>query len=428
MHRNLRTLRGPLAVGLAVGITTSLLPIGVASQEVVCAPLVTVTPAVPAGGASGSITQPGPAPGSPQACWTWSMQAYTMNADANEIVVVGDAVVTVAHGSEVVALEAASGEERWLHDIADVDYGTINGLTAGEDVVYVGGIDGLDALAVADGTPRWRYEVDNTESPNPGWGGFFHPAPVAGSVFGTTRVDAADGTSSITLVALDAATGTPRWSVPLTTESADPVASDGTIVVASYVRFGDDELRWPNLGAFDAATGASLWVREIRDIEQWPTTRPVMTASHAFLGSQNGDIAAYGLADGKRAWKSNVGRNVGSIMVAGSTLYATSGSSELHALNVKNGKRRWKKALKEAYFATGVTPAVVEGGPLVMFASKLDTSGQLYALDPTNGKQVWRTDAGPVGADSGSPVVAGGRIVLMLNSSEAANVMSFGSP
>jgi outer membrane protein assembly factor BamB len=63
-----------------------------------------------------------------------------------------------------------------------------------------------------------------------------------------------------------------------------------------------------------------------------------------------------------------------------------------------------------------------------MFAVSYDVPGQLYALDPKNGKRLWRTDAGPAGGESGSPIVAGGRIVVVLKSSESSDVVSFGLP
>ncbi|MET0772252.1 MAG: PQQ-binding-like beta-propeller repeat protein, partial [Candidatus Limnocylindrales bacterium] len=277
MRRDIRTFRGWLALGMALGLAAPLLPTSVSSQSAACAaPVIATAPAIPAGGASGSMTQPGPSPESPQACWTWSMPAYTMSADENEIVAVGDAVVTVAHDPELVALDAASGAERWRYAMTDDGSGTVHGLSAAGDVVYAGGPEGLDAISIADGTLLWRYAVDNATSQNPAWGGFLDPVAVGGSIYGTTRVDAADGTSSFTLVAVDAASGVARWATPISTEGADPVASDGTVVAVQFMTLRDD-LRWPNLGLFDATTGAPLWAHEIRDLERWPTTRPIIT-------------------------------------------------------------------------------------------------------------------------------------------------------
>jgi outer membrane protein assembly factor BamB len=400
---------------------------GVAQEAACVAPTIGTVPALPAGGASGSVAQPGPAPEAPQACWTWSMDAYTMNADANEIVAVGDTIVTVAHDPELVALDAATGTERWRYPTSEEDYATVHGLAAAEGVVYAGGMEGLDAIDVTDGTLAWRYEVENTESPNPAWGGFFDPAVVGGSVYGTTRVDAADGTSSYSLVALDAASGTPRWSVPISTEGADPVATDGATVALTYITLVDG-VRWPDLGAFDAATGSPLWVHEIRDVERWPSTRTILTDSLVHLGSQNGDVIALSSADGAGAWRHSVGYTSEAMTAGNGMLFVISGG-EIHALSATSGKERWHKAPRSPYYlASETVPAVVDGGPLIMFGASNDASGQLVALDPRTGKQQWRTDAGASAADPGSPIVTGGRVVLTLGSSEVATVMSFGTP
>jgi serine/threonine-protein kinase len=355
------------------------------------------------------------------------MDAYTMNADANEIVAVGDVIVTVAHDPELVALDATTGTERWRYATSAEDYATVHGLAAAEGVVFAGGMEGLDAIDVVDGTLLWRYPVDNSASADPGWGGFLDPAVVGGAVYGTTRVDATDGTSSYTLVALDATTGALRWSVPISTESADPVASDGTVVALSYLTLVDG-VRWPDLGAFDAVTGAPLWVHEIRDVERWPSTRTIVADGRVFLGSQNGEVIALGSTDGKRAWRKSVGYSSEG-MTAGNGMLFVISAGEIHALAARSGKERWHKAPSSpSYLAPETLPALVDGGPLILFAASNDASGQLSALDPKSGKRLWRTDAGPTAASPGSPVVAGGRIVLTLGSSEAATVMSFGAP
>lgn len=434
MRGDLRTMRGGLAVGVVLGLAGGLLPIGAASQSVTCAaPGVAAVPAIPAGGASGAITQPGPAPEAPQACWTWSMPAHTMSADENELVAVGDVIVTVAHDPELVALDAASGAERWRHTLTDSDSGTVHGLSAADGVVYAGGPEGLDAISAIDGSLLWRYQVDNPASENPQWGGFLDPAAVGGSVYGTTRTDTADGASSLTLVAVDAASGVARWEVPVSTEAVEgPIATDGTVVAVQYLTLKDD-LRWPNLGLFDAATGASLWAHEI-DLEAWGITRPIIAGSVVVYGAQNGDVVAYHIADGKRAWRRSVGYRSGVLTAASGTVFVNT-SSEIHALNAKNGKPRWHKAPPSGSFIVGGTlpgegtvPALVDDGPLVMFAASNDAPDQVYALDPGNGKRLWRIDAGPVGARSGSPIVTGGRIVLVLKSSESSDVVSFGLP
>jgi outer membrane protein assembly factor BamB len=228
------------------------------------------------------------------------------------------------------------------------------------------------------------------------------------------------------LVALDAATGIVRWSVPVSTDTADPVASDGSVVALTYITLVDG-VRWPDLGVFDAATGAPLWVRKIRDVEQWPTTQPVVTEAFVYLGAQNGDVVALDKVDGKRAWRRNVGNFLDGIEGAGATILATAGQ-ELYALNATTGKQRWRWASKSTTMSPRTMPGVAQDAPIVLFAAAPGEDGRLIALDPGTGKPAWRTDAGPSDFNAGSPVLAGGRIVMVLNSSDAASVVSFGTP
>ncbi len=414
-----------LAATLALGLGAS--PV-VSAQDGTCAPPTLPMPVVvPGGDASGALGQPGPAPDSPQACWTWSMDAYTMNAETNEILAVGDLVVTVAHDPTVVALDATDGTERWQYDVSDEDYGGVNGLAAGDGAVYAGGIAGLTAIEATDGSERWLYPVDNPDSANPQWGGFFTPTAVAGTVYGATRVDDAAGASSYKLVALDAATGTERWAIPISTEQVGVPASDGTLVVVEFYTLEDD-LRWPNLGAFDAATGESRWVSEIRDVERWPTTRPVVTADLVYLGSQNGEVVARSTTDGSRVWRVDLGAVLDTLTIEDGTLYATTSDSVLHALNAKTGKKRWNAKPKLGSMSSAAVPAVVQDGPIVVAASDDDAVGSLYAVDRKTGKQVWRVDTGPVGTGFTSPIVAGGRIALGMHDASGDRVVSFGTP
>jgi outer membrane protein assembly factor BamB len=356
------------------------------------------------------------------------MDAYTMNADDNDILAVGDIVVTVAHDPTVIALDAADGTERWQYRVSDEDYGGVNGLAAGDGAVYAGGIHGLVALEATDGSVRWEYVVDGPDSPNPQWGGFFSPVAIGGSVYGATRVDDVAGKSTFQLVALDAATGAERWALPLSSEQMGAPVSDGTLVVVEYYTLEDD-LRWPNLGAFDALTGESRWVAEIRDVEKWPTSRPVVTADLVYLGDQSGDVVARSAIDGSREWRTNVGANVETLTAVDGTVYVTTPLSEVHALNANTGKKRWHAKPKgEARITSAAMPAVVQDGPVIVGAADHDGGAWLYAFDPKKGKQLWRVDSGPSGSGFMAPIVSGGRVVVGMHDPSGSRVVSFGTP
>ena len=429
MPRMVRAVETRIALGLAVALAWSLATTtGGTAQDVTCAaPTLSATVAMPGGDAAGATAQPGPAPDSPGPCWTWSIDGYTGNPDERDIVAVGDVVVTVGRGPTVIALDATDGSERWSYPVTNDASLRVTGLTAADGVVYAAGPNGLSALGPNDGSVRWEYVVEKPDGPYSQGGGFYSPAAVGGLVYGVTRIDDAAGNSSYSLVAVDAATGAERWALPPSTSEIDPPASDGSLVAAVFYTMEDD-LRWPNLGAFDAATGASRWVSEIRDVEQWPTSRPVVTQDLVYLGSQNGDIVARSAADGSREWRTNIDfSSVESITVADGNLYAMN-SKALRALNAKNGKMRWEATPKVGFLNPRVTPAAVQGGPVIVGAQDYDAPGWLYAFDPKKGKQLWRVETGPSSSRLLSPIVSGGRVVLHMPDPSGSRVVSFGTP
>ncbi len=169
---------------------------------------------------------------------------------ASSPLVVGDAVI-VATAGKLVAYNIATGEPRWFGPDGGVSYSspllmTIDGI---EQILLLGDT-GATSVAVADGTPLWKYE----------WKGYpiVQPALVAEG-----DVNAGDGGI---LIAVSDSSGTRRLAV---------------------------------------AHGANGWTVE----ERWTSAalKPyfndfVVHHGHAF-GFDGGILACIDLKDGKRSWK-----------------------------------------------------------------------------------------------------------------------------
>jgi outer membrane protein assembly factor BamB len=180
------------------------------------------------------------------------------------------------------------------------------------------------------------------------------------------------------VLALDAATGEPRWSAP--TGTSEPPS--GGLALAGARLFAS--LGFTAAGtlmlALDAASGRVLW-------------------------SLDGPTYFYGPPN-----------------VAGGVVYATGGDSKIWALDAASGRVRWRSYVTRTAAATG--PVAVAGG-LVYVAGGPDNDGVLLAKDVGNGVNRWKAfpdrDGGR-GRLLGSPSVRGGRVLV---ATEEGSVLAY---
>jgi outer membrane protein assembly factor BamB len=151
----------------------------------------------------------------------WSLAGFFDGSPA-----VVDGLVLADAGSELLAVEAATGRLRWRFSDAPTDpdlaASLVSTVTAGGGAAYVVARDGapepavtrLYAVELADGSERWRRRVGP---------GYSHAPAVAGGAVHlvTTREGEA------TLVAVSTADGSVRWRVPLGAGGAPPAAREG---------------------------------------------------------------------------------------------------------------------------------------------------------------------------------------------------------
>jgi outer membrane protein assembly factor BamB len=211
------------------------------------------------------------------------------------------------------------------------------------------------------------------------------------------------------LRALDAATGTVRWSwspdhagMPNCWMYFSPTIADGRVYQAYSVTSGT----W--LACLDAQTGR----------EHWRTAQPVGRnwVSHA-SPAISGDLVTYASAyanligldrhDGRLLWQTALGAGLGvhaKPVVAGGLIYLACRGDQLVAVEPTNGDVAWRYTSpgesSHPSAATGATPAVADG---MIYAGFAD--GHVTAISLTDGEPLWsyRTE-GPVNS---SPAVSG---------------------
>lgn len=246
--------------------------------------------------------------------------------------------------------------------------------TIADGRVYAAAVEGgVRAFDLQSGATLWHYASDLPLSGGPGAGD------------GVVAVGSLEGD----VIALDAATGAQRWSAKIKNEViAAPAVGQGMVVV-----HGNDG----SVTAFDIASGDQRW--------NWNIEQPSLSVRGssgitlgpglAFVGNDNGTIAALSLSDGRVLWQQQVssadGRSEldrmadvdGAPVLDGAVLFATSYKGETVAIEGPSGRVMW---------------AADQGGSGVAgVASNLvvvsDQAGQVHGLDKASGGGMWQQNA-----------------------------------
>ncbi|WP_257298076.1 PQQ-binding-like beta-propeller repeat protein [Haloarchaeobius sp. FL176] len=182
--------------------------------------------------------------------------------------------------STVHALDAQSGDERWVFDEPQepVDASPV----AADGTVYAASLDySLYAIDAASGEERWRFD----EPGNDGFGG----APV---VVDDTVYARSWGTN---LHALEAATGSKRW-----TFSELPGPSDAAPTVVDGVAYVDQY-------AVDTTTGEAEWEFET-SADNFST--PTVFRGTVYVGATDGRLYAVDAGSGGIEWTYDTGSEI----------------------------------------------------------------------------------------------------------------------
>ena len=345
----------------------------------------------------------------------------------------------------IVALDATNGHLLWQHKQANLLSGvaTVGPLlqpTVQDGLVYVptsyrdlskvfSYYAELAALDLATGQDRWRHEIAAPQDANTGVSTMpaaAHGVVYLSSVTFETPVNGQTPTLHGFVEALDSHTGSVRWSTTLTHSSSAPVVADGRVVVLS----GD------KLVALDPNDGAVKWTfappgGSFVDLHSGIppiTTDFVVTGDPAPLVAQHlvmveateSDAAGHGLgatwfavntSDGSLAWRSArsapgavVSRPVlnesGSVLCV--SAHTSDGRNSVTGLSLTTGNTLWTvptSATLSVCATAGELFYLIQG-------NQADAGGGLLALESQTGRQVWHTSTTFTSAAFNSGVAA----------------------
>jgi len=163
------------------------------------------------------------------------------------------------------------------------------------------------------------------------------------------------GVSSGEIIAVSLASGKLEWRY-------NPDYSDSRFhdIVGEMVIINNKLLitRYDGLIAAISLVGSArglLWSQKISAI-----ATSVFRDGRFFVGSVNGDISAYQVADGKRLWRTVTGASVGHITPGEQNLYVAGSNGRITAIDSSSGRINWHDDLAGSiaspplYFAGGI--------------------------------------------------------------------------
>jgi outer membrane protein assembly factor BamB len=261
---------------------------------------------------SGLVTRREPGKRPPLATvagWTTTLPAPSRHAPAFDEAAAYIGLET----NQVVALSLADGKIRWT-----IELGALNGLAAGDGLVFVPAGDGIEARDAETGSARWHAPLDAPLSAPLVWqNGWLFAATAKGS-----------------LTMLRAASGEPIWHRSFGSAVRVPAALTGERL---YVLADNG-----HVAALQLGTGVTIWDRALG---ARPTTLLPLD-DRLFVGADDKFFYCLSAKDGGRKWRWRTGGSfVGTPVADDGRVYFLSLDGVLRALNRGGGSQEWQTVI-----------------------------------------------------------------------------------
>lgn len=335
----------------------------------------------------------------------------------------------------------AAIESRWEFATDDI----ASGCSVVDGTVFVGTDAGwILALDAATGTERWRFDAD----------GAVRSVPAVHE--GTVYV----GTNEHTLYAIDADSGEKRWQTTLPHRPQSPTVEEGTVYVATYatrtlhaIATADGSERWkaelpedldsveatPAIGefvyladpangivAFDPADGTVAWETPF---EQRMKASPALADGQLYVAggheSAEGVVAALDASTGERLWTTTTGSGIQHCpAVTDEAVYVSEHlGGQVYRLDWETGDLDWEVVREDRGRVGG---AAVVAGTLYVTGSASRNTDSVWAFDPGSGDLRWSFQTG--GSVLGPPAVTSGLVFVGSSLPDGGRVMALQEP
>ncbi|MBN2354440.1 MAG: PQQ-binding-like beta-propeller repeat protein [Spirochaetales bacterium] len=256
-------------------------------------------------------------------------------------------------GAEIYGYDAAEGKLLFTARVAfspagraakvDEKYVGYAAPTLAADGRYVAGIfAGGDVVCLDhDGKILWQK---NLGTPLLNYG--YASSPI---VWNGLLIVQLDWESSPRLLALDLASGEPRWETKQDVFSswASPVVGESRGKPAVFVSTN------PYVAAYDAATGAELWSADVMTGEIGSS--PAFADGVVFAGNETAVLAAFTADDGKQLWEYYEDLpSVASPAVKDGLLFMASAAGAVTCVDAATGKAVWREEFTDGFYSSPV--------------------------------------------------------------------------
>jgi outer membrane protein assembly factor BamB len=324
-------------------------------------------------------------------------------------VVLNGTVFTMDSDAVVSAFSLTNGQRLWRVDTkpkdADDSTNVGGGLGADGTTLYaINGLSSLVALDVASGKERWRFDL--------GVPGRSAPMIADGRVFVTTINDQ--------LFAFTAADGRMLWNH----RAAEAVTSLLGQPAAAYYRglvvagFGSGEL-----ACLRADSGSVVWTDSLgasqgrASAAEFLSIRglPVIVNGLVYSISMGGLLVCNDIPSGRRVWDRQVAGE-DTPYIAGNWMFIISAQQEIAAININDGRIAWITQLPHWEDPDKRKQALTWYGPLLVGDRLIVTgiSEDALSISPYTGEILGHIQLSEAAAPS-VPVVADGTVLIITN-------------
>jgi outer membrane protein assembly factor BamB len=324
-------------------------------------------------------------------------------------VVLNGSVFTMGSDAVVSAFSLATGQRIWQVDSKPTDSDDSTnvggGLGADGDTVYaVNGLSSLVALDIATGKEKWRHDL--------GVPGRSAPMIADGRVFVSTIDDR--------LFAFTAADGRQLWTyqaaTPTTSMLGKPAAAyyRGLVVVG----FGSGEL-----ACLRADSGSVVWTDGLGASQGRATVAdflsirglPVIVNGLVYAISMGGLLVCNDVPTGRRVWERQIAGEE-TPYIAGNWMFIISAEQEIAAIGIADGRISWITQLPRWEDAEKRKDTLTWYGPLLV-SDRLIVTGtnqDALSISPYTGEILGHIKLSQAAAPT-VPVVANGTVLITTN-------------
>lgn len=245
----------------------------------------------------------------------------------------------VEDGNTVLALDASTGAKLWARPVRHVPEPPPTTLLARDGRVYISEVDSVLAMDEQDGHTIWNFHPDSQ-------------AIVVPAMDQNTYYTGQRGIPVVYALAL--ADGTLRWRTDLSAGRGYQyaahvvgltVSGDTLYVNARHNLAANGYLSTGLLVALDRSDGHELWRYETTGPYQGFRDEPIVSGGYLVINDFLGkSVVAYDVAAQREAWRvTSPDNGPERTIVSGGTAYVADGDGTAFAVDVRTGSVKWKK-------------------------------------------------------------------------------------